>query len=187
MGHQARLRDMTCLSYSFNQCDFICQGQVCSIGSRMFCRNSKHSFDVIFEITKQWILLFKRNNFLFVLWHRRTSWKDTDFKYSSGAWSRGVNFVSTSDGYEYFFPVTFSSDVNFLQFFCSTNRMSKRIKLSQKKYRSPTSFKRKNRKQTKLDPWTTRLPDSAVSLSLSDWNDTLASLRLSINFCFARV
>ena len=76
--------------------------------------------------------------------------------------------MSTSDGYEYFFPVTFSSDVNFLQFFCSTNRMSKRIKLSQKKYRSPTSFKRKNRKQTKLDPWTTRLPDSAVSLSLSD-------------------
>ena len=32
-----------------------------------------------------------------------------------------------------FFHVTFSSDVNFLQFFYSTKRMSKRINLCQKK------------------------------------------------------
>ena len=33
--------------------------------------------------------------------------KGTDYKYSSGAWSRGDNFVSTSDGYEYIFPRNF--------------------------------------------------------------------------------
>ena len=53
--------------------------------------------------------------------------------------------MSTSDGYEYFFPVPFSSDINFLQFFYSTKRMSKRTKLCQKKDRSPTSFKRKKK------------------------------------------
>ena len=44
-----------------------------------------------------------------------------------------------------FFPVTFFSDVNFLKFFYSTKRMSKRIKLCQKKDRSPTSFRRKQK------------------------------------------
>ena len=34
IGHQACLGDITCSSYSFNHCDFIYQGQVCSIGSR---------------------------------------------------------------------------------------------------------------------------------------------------------
>ena len=41
--------------------------------------------------------------------------------------------------------------------------------------------------QTELDPSTTRLPDRAVSLSLSEWNDTLASARLSLGCFFARV
>ena len=33
-GHQARLRDITCSSYSFNHWDSIYRGQPCSIGSR---------------------------------------------------------------------------------------------------------------------------------------------------------
>ena len=44
---------------------------------------------------------------MFVLWHRHTTWKGTDYKYPSGAWSRADNFVSTSDGYEYTFPCNF--------------------------------------------------------------------------------
>ena len=33
--------------------------------------------------------------------------KRHDYKYSLGAWSRGDNFVSTSDGYEYYFSCNF--------------------------------------------------------------------------------
>ena len=41
--------------------------------------------------------------------------------------------VSTSDGYEYFFPCNFFFDVNFLTYFYSTKRRSKRIKIMPKK------------------------------------------------------
>lgn len=37
---------------------------------------------------------------MFVLWHRYTSVKGTDYKCSLGAKSRGDNSVSASDGYE---------------------------------------------------------------------------------------
>ena len=34
IGHLSRLGDITCSSYSFNHCDFISQGQICSIDLR---------------------------------------------------------------------------------------------------------------------------------------------------------
>ena len=81
----------------------------------------------------------------------------------------------------YIFPhVTFFSDVHFSIFFKSTNRRSKRINLCQKKIGHQPRL-------GENDPSKTRLPNSAVSLSLSDWNDTLASARLSLDCFFARV
>ena len=82
---------------------------------------------------------------MFVLWHRHTFEKA----------------LTTN------IPLTFFSDVNFLNFFYSTKRMSKRIKLCQKKIGHQPCLGG-NRKQTKFDPSTTRLPDSKVSLSLLD-------------------
>ena len=51
IGHQARLGDTTCSSYSFNHSDLSTKF-VPSIHAT-FCRNRKHSFDVILEITKK--------------------------------------------------------------------------------------------------------------------------------------
>ena len=51
--------------------------------------------------------------------------------------------MSTSNGCEYFFPVTFFSVVNFFSKFYSSKRRSKGIKLCKKYYPSPTSFRRK--------------------------------------------
>ena len=41
--------------------------------------------------------------------------------------------MSTSDGYEYFFPCNLFSDINFNIFFYSIKRRNTRIKLCQKK------------------------------------------------------
>ena len=51
--------------------------------------------------------------------------------------------MSRSDGYEYFFPFNFFSEVKFFLKFYSTKRRSKREKLCEKDYRSPTSLKEK--------------------------------------------
>ena len=76
--------------------------------------------------------------------------------------------MSKGDGYEYIFSCNFFSDVNFVKIFYSAKRMSRRIKLCPKRKIGHQARLGENRKQTKLDPSTTRLPDSAVSFSLSD-------------------
>ena len=51
--------------------------------------------------------------------------------------------MSASDGYVCFFAITFFSDINFLLKFYITKRRTKRLKLCEKKDRSPCLFRRK--------------------------------------------
>ena len=71
---------------------------------------------------------------MFVLWHRHTSWKVTDYKYIPRVCDLEETILCPRVmATNTFLPVTFSSVVNFLTIFYSTKRMSKRIKLCQKK------------------------------------------------------
>ena len=98
--------DITCSSYSFNHCDFIYEGQVYSIGSNYVLQEQEAQLWRNSWNNKTGELYCSKK--MFVLWYSHTSWKDTDHTdYSSGAWPRGSNFVSSSDGYENYFSCNF--------------------------------------------------------------------------------